>query len=390
MPCPSQTSGFNVPNYVSQLPEDRLEPISRDRNLSHYSLKLSEFRFYAMNQMATKSSGAGAVRYTMDMELEDDDVDTEDRNLAARMEEQHTTTEPQKQQMSRIDKLRDTGASMAASKFTGGYDIRQSNFWKERADKEILIKRQWFEKYFKHIYDERPKEMKCSKAEELIEKLTEQRKQNLQESLKIRAIVKQPKPLPLPESDPSVSLDVMRPVSPKVRRLLYKGISHEDEGRWLYLRKRTQLAPKQRYYFQETSGFGYGWHEPSKTLNYGSRFGKSSAPREDFYRRNGIGPDPSYWRSSMYNNYSYMYQSLKMFALIEDGNSQRYVVAVLGTRRAFQKIRQVNVSERPVSRRLDECGLNSRRPAKGPELLQQHRVERLRFAHNHANRNLGQ
>ncbi|KAJ4427002.1 hypothetical protein ANN_26801 [Periplaneta americana] len=73
-----------------------------------------------------------------------------------------------------------------------------------------------------------------------------------------------------------------------------------------------------------------------------------------------------------------------------DGNSQRYVAAVLGTRRVFQKIRQVNVSERTVSRRLDECGLNSRRSAKGAELLQQHRVERLRFAVKHANWNLGQ
>ncbi|KAJ4430517.1 hypothetical protein ANN_19105 [Periplaneta americana] len=55
------------------------------------------------------------------------------------------------------------------------------------------------------------------------------------------------------------------------------------------------------------------------------------------------------------------------------------------TRRALQKIRQVNVSERTERRRLDECGLNSKRPAKGPELLQKHHVERLRFAHNHAN-----
>ncbi|KAJ4450899.1 hypothetical protein ANN_02332 [Periplaneta americana] len=35
----------------------------------------------------------------------------------------------------------------------------------------------------------------------------------------------------------------------------------------------------------------------------------------------------------------------KMVALIEDGNSQRYVAAVLGTRKAFQKIRQVNVKD---------------------------------------------
>ena len=39
---------------------------------------------------------------------------------------------------------------------------------------------------------------------------------------------------------------------------------------------------------------------------------------------------------------------------------------------------------------LDESGLKSRRPATGPELLQQHHVERLRFAHNHDNWNLGE
>ncbi|KAJ4444394.1 hypothetical protein ANN_06186 [Periplaneta americana] len=135
--------------------------------------------------------------------------------------------------------------------------------------------------------------------------------------------------------------------------------------------------------------------------------------------------------------------STKVVALIEDGNSQRYVAAVLGipqstiqrvyhcfretggysrrpgsgrkrvtsahddhfivlntlrdrhsaaveTRRALQEIRQVSVSERTVRKHLDESGLKSRRPAKGPELLQQHHVERLCFAHNHANWNLGE
>lgn len=57
------------------------------------------------------------------------------------------------------------------------------------------------------------------------------------------------------------------------------------------------------------------------------------------------------------------------------------------TRRALQEIREVNVSERTVRRRLNEAGLKSRRPNKGPELLQQHRVERLRFALNHVNWN---
>ncbi|KAJ9583637.1 hypothetical protein L9F63_022018 [Diploptera punctata] len=199
---------------------------------------------------------------------------------------------------------------MAASKFTGGFDIRYTNFWNERHRKEIDVKRKWFEKYFKKIYEERPKEMKSSKGEELIEKLSEQRKVNLQAAHKLRAYVKHPEPLPLPESDASVNLLPMRPMPPRDRRLLYKGISHENEGRWAYLQKRYKLEPKERYYFQETSGFVYGWHEPDPVLNFGPRYGKSSAPRADFYRKNGIHSDPKHWRSPDYNNYTYMFERL--------------------------------------------------------------------------------
>ena len=59
------------------------------------------------------------------------------------------------------------------------------------------------------------------------------------------------------------------------------------------------------------------------------------------------------------------------------------------TRRTFQEVRLVYVSEKTVRRRLDEFGFKSRSTIIGPELLQQNRVQRLRFAHSHANWNLG-
>jgi len=152
--------------------------------------------------------------------------------------------------------------------------------------------------------------MKCSKAEELIGKLKEQRKNNFQESQKMRAYVRHPEPLLLPESDKSVTLDIMRPVPCEVMGLLYKGISHENEGRWLYLQKRMKEQPRNRYYFPETTSFGYGWHEVKDNLNCGRRFGKSSAPRKDCYRRNGIQRDPSHWRSPYYNNFTHMNETL--------------------------------------------------------------------------------
>ena len=46
--------------------------------------------------------------------------------------------------------------------------------------------------------------------------------------------------------------------------------------------------------------------------------------------------------------------------------------------------------ELALRRHLDESGLKSRRRAKDPELPQQHRVERLRSAHNYAKWNPGE
>lgn len=66
----------------------------------------------------------------------------------------------------------------------------------------------------------------------------------------------------------------------------------------------------------------------------------------------------------------------------------RHTTAV-EARNELQHVRNVNVSERTVRRRLQESTLYSRRPATGPELLRQHRVARLQFARQHQNWNVG-
>lgn len=56
-------------------------------------------------------------------------------------------------------------------------------------------------------------------------------------------------------------------------------------------------------------------------------------------------------------------------------------------RNHLQHVRNVNVSERTVRRRLNEAGLASRRPAIGPELTREHRLNRMQFARDHQNWN---
>ncbi|EFA01186.1 Transposable element Tc3 transposase-like Protein [Tribolium castaneum] len=57
----------------------------------------------------------------------------------------------------------------------------------------------------------------------------------------------------------------------------------------------------------------------------------------------------------------------------------------VAVRNSLEKVRGVAISERTVRRRLNEEGLLARTPANGPKLTREHRVERLRFAHEHEN-----
>jgi hypothetical protein len=68
--------------------------------------------------------------------------------------------------------------------------------------------------------------MKSSKGEELTVKLTEQKNSSFMQDQNLTAYVRNPRDLPLPESDKSVTLDTMRPVSHEVRNLLYESIRH--------------------------------------------------------------------------------------------------------------------------------------------------------------------
>ena len=56
----------------------------------------------------------------------------------------------------------------------------------------------------------------------------------------------------------------------------------------------------------------------------------------------------------------------------------------------LQEVRNVDVSEWTVRRRLREANLKTYKPAKGPKLLPRHKVARLQFARAHRNWTLGQ
>ncbi|XP_064160252.1 protein SPMIP1 [Anguilla rostrata] len=87
---------------------------------------------------------------------------------------------------------------------------------------------------------------------------------------------------------------LMRPVSPQTKETLYQGFSKEGKGRHLYLRRRVQKGPEDKFDFPLLSSWEYGWRLGDYDRDYRSPAnGRSGIVRNTFYARNGIFHFPS-------------------------------------------------------------------------------------------------
>ncbi|KAL1780753.1 filamin-B isoform 4 [Sigmodon hispidus] len=59
----------------------------------------------------------------------------------------------------------------------------------------------------------------------------------------------------------------MRHPTPATRKLLFQGISHEGQGRALYLKEQNRLIPEEKYKYPIVSSWEYGWHV-GKTITF--------------------------------------------------------------------------------------------------------------------------
>jgi transposase len=121
---------------------------------------------------------------------------------------------------------------------------------------------------------------------------------------------------------------------------------------------------------------GFSIREPANSL----AFARSSVHRAvlRFRQTGGYTRRPGSGRRRSDNRY------ITMLSL-----RNRHMTAV-EIRNQLERVREVNVNERTVRRRLGEANLGAYRPAIGPELLRGHRVSRLLFAQEHLNWNLEQ
>lgn len=87
---------------------------------------------------------------------------------------------------------------------------------------------------------------------------------------------------------------LMRPVTPETKMDLYQGFSKEGNGRSLYLHRRIQKGPEDKFDYPLLSSWDYGWRLGDYEQDYRSPVnGRSGVVRNTFYARNGIFNFPS-------------------------------------------------------------------------------------------------
>ncbi|XP_040888978.1 uncharacterized protein LOC121178742 [Toxotes jaculatrix] len=108
-----------------------------------------------------------------------------------------------------------------------------------------------------------------------------------------------PRPLPPPvlsvEGEGRLSVTpTMRPVSPRTRQALYQDSSHHGKGRSVYLQRRGQMRPEEKFDFPLLSSWEYGWRLGDYTMDYRTPTrARSSVVKNTFYARNGVFSSPS-------------------------------------------------------------------------------------------------
>lgn len=93
------------------------------------------------------------------------------------------------------------------------------------------------------------------------------------------------------ETDP-----IMRPVEPKINRIIYK--PKPEYGRLKYLDSRSKVSPENKYYFPECVNWDYGWRMKDSELRQVPEYGRCWHLTRTLRNRVGPQPDPSYYKSS--------------------------------------------------------------------------------------------
>ncbi|XP_018330097.1 uncharacterized protein LOC108740312 [Agrilus planipennis] len=171
---------------------------------------------------------------------------------------------------------------------------RKQQVYADAIATEDRLRMKWFKRNEQRLVEYAEQALPKKVTEEEKEKMISDRQERYQNvERKVRPRFSEGGEVPL--IDPDAVYNVMRPVNPEVKSLLYAGT--EKNGRKNYLHERVKILPENKYYFQECVNWTYGW----KMWNHGKenpmiRYGRCRIIEESFYRKNNVGRDPDWYR----------------------------------------------------------------------------------------------
>ncbi|XP_020281624.1 uncharacterized protein LOC109853689 [Pseudomyrmex gracilis] len=180
-------------------------------------------------------------------------------------------------------------------------DTRCQLFHKELIRNENRIRMRWFVKNQERLIENlrEPKLMK--RAREAIESAKKR-----EEKVRIDKPAVKRKPLPRwrpLEPDDSVNVDIMKPVDPSVRALLYEKKVPTFIAADSYLTERYKELPEKRYYFPDSQNWTYGWRLGDFPPVPPSKLGLKSVMIAQFYQRTfNLLRDPKWYRGCQTKN----------------------------------------------------------------------------------------
>ncbi|XP_011699469.1 PREDICTED: uncharacterized protein LOC105456841 [Wasmannia auropunctata] len=180
-------------------------------------------------------------------------------------------------------------------------DARCLLFRNERIRTEDAIRMKWFLENQQRLIDQLKEPKFTKRAREIIAE-----SKRRQAARVVRPVVPR-KPLPIwrpLKSDGSINIDIMKPIEPDVRAILYeKGIPTFITTR-NYLTKRYEEPPEKRFYFPECVNWIYSWRLGDYPPVPFSEVGLRSVMQAQFYQRKALilERDPEWFRGCQKKN----------------------------------------------------------------------------------------
>ncbi|XP_014608249.1 PREDICTED: uncharacterized protein LOC106788993 [Polistes canadensis] len=107
-----------------------------------------------------------------------------------------------------------------------------------------------------------------------------------------------------PNIDGSVNLNIMKPIEPEIRAILYEKGIESFISRDNYFHKRLQKLPEDRFYFPDCTSWLYGWRLKDYNLPPPSKFAAKSVIQAQFYQRTAscLQRDPDWYQNCQTTN----------------------------------------------------------------------------------------